>query len=87
MYAKVVKTNQIKAESSEIKPYSLCLGSISKDVTVDNMKKIGLNGKVYTFSVNCQTIDVSDIKDIDKYFMKKKILYHYLDSVGKCLLF
>ena len=37
---------------SEIIAIPLCLGSISKDVSVDNMKRIGLNGYVYGFSVD-----------------------------------
>ena len=30
---------QFKATDSEIKPYPLCLGNISKDFTNNNMKK------------------------------------------------
>ena len=30
----------------------LCLGNISGDWTIDNMKKTGLNGYVYDFSVD-----------------------------------
>ena len=30
----------------------LCLENISKDFSVDNMKKTGLNGYVYDFSVD-----------------------------------
>ena len=37
------KINQFKAKDSEIKRYPLCLGNISKGVSVDNMKKAGLN--------------------------------------------
>ena len=37
---------QFKANDSEIKPYSLCLGNFSKDVTVDNIKT-GLNIYIY----------------------------------------
>ena len=32
---------EFKAKQSEIKPYPLCLGNISKDFTADNMKKQG----------------------------------------------
>ena len=34
---------KFKAKDSEITPYELCLGNISKDWSVDNMKKTGLN--------------------------------------------
>ena len=35
---------KFKAKDSEITPYELCLGNISKDLSVDNMKKTGFNG-------------------------------------------
>ena len=33
------KVYQFTAKDSEIKDYSLCLGNISKDFTINNMKK------------------------------------------------
>ena len=62
---------KFKAKDSEILPYSLCLGNISKDWSIDNMKKTGLKGCVYDFSVDYDAIAVSDILDIHKYLMKK----------------
>ena len=62
---------KFKAKDSEITAYPLCLGSISKDWSVDNMKKTGLKGYVYDFSVDYDAILVSDILDIHKYLMKK----------------
>ena len=50
----------------------LCLGIISKDWTVDNMKKTGLNWHVYDFSVDHDAIAVDHVFDIHKYLMKKK---------------
>ena len=35
------------------------------------MKDTGLNGYVYDFSVDYDTIAVDDIKDLHKYLMKK----------------
>ena len=50
----------------------LCLGNISKDWSVDNMKKkTGFNGYVYDFSVDHDATDVDYILDIHKYLMKK----------------
>ena len=46
---KSVKMYQFKAKDSEIKPYPLCLGNISKDFAIDNMKKAGLKGSVLVF--------------------------------------
>ena len=48
----------------------LCLGNISKDFSVDNMKKTGLNGYVYDFSVDYNATAVDDILDIHKYLIK-----------------
>ena len=62
---------KFKAKDSDIVATPLCLGNISKDFSVDNMKKIGLNEYVYDFSVDYDTIAVDDILDIHKCLMKK----------------
>ena len=49
----------------------LCSVNISKDFSEDNMKKTGLNGYVYDFSVDYDTIGVDDILNIYKCLMKK----------------
>ena len=49
----------------------MCLVNISKDFSVDNMKKTGLNGYVHDFSVGYDPIAVDDILDIHKCLMKK----------------
>ena len=43
---------KFKAKDSEIVATPLCLGNISKDWSVDYMKKTGFNGYVYNFSVD-----------------------------------
>ena len=73
LYVNGVKIYHFKAKHSERKPYSLCFGNIFKKFTFDNMKKIRLDGYVYDFSVDYNTIDVSDIVDIHKYLMKNII--------------
>ena len=60
---------KFKAKDSETAATPLCLGNISKDFSEDNMKKTGLNGYVYDFSVNYDAIAVDDILDIHKYLM------------------
>ena len=60
---------RFKAKDSEIVAASLCLGNVSKDWSVDNMKKTGLNGYVFDFSVDYHAVD--DILDIQNYLMKK----------------
>ena len=44
---------KFKAKYCEIVANPLCLGNISKDWTVDNMKKTVLNGYIYDFSFDC----------------------------------
>ena len=43
---------KFKVKHSEILAIPLCLGNISKDWSVENMKKNGLNGYVYEFNVD-----------------------------------
>ena len=62
---------KFKAEESETVASPLCSGNISKDWSADNMKRTGLSGYVYDFSVDYDAIDVSDIKNIHKYLMEK----------------
>ena len=62
---------KFKAKDSETVATPLCLGNISKDWTVHNMKKTGLNRYVYDFSADYDAIAVDDILDIHKYLMKK----------------
>ena len=62
---------KFRAKVSEIVARPLCLGNISKDWSIDNMKKTGFNGYIYDFSVDYGATDVDDIVDIHKYLMKK----------------
>ena len=39
LFINATKIYQLKAKNSEIKEYALCLGNISKDFTIDKMKK------------------------------------------------
>ena len=66
---------KFKAKDSEIVAGPLCLGNISKDWPVDNMKKTGLNGYVCEFNVDYRIINSSNIDKsmpiIHNYFMFK----------------
>ena len=70
-YLFVNGTEIIKFKASEIVATPLCLGNISKDWSVDNIKKTGLNRYVYEFSVDYDAIASDDILDIHNYLMKK----------------
>ena len=59
---------KFKAKDSGIKACSLYLGNISKDCSVESMKKTGLN--VCDISVDYNAIAVA-ILEIHKYVMKK----------------
>ena len=71
MFVNGKEIHKFKAKDSEIVTTPLCLGNISKDWSVDDMKKAGLNGHVYRFSVDYVAITVNDILDIHNYLMKK----------------
>ena len=75
LFANGTEIHKFKAKDSEI---ALRLGNISKDFSVDNMKKTGLNGYVYDFIVDHDVIAVDDILDIYKYLMKKNnVIYNF----------
>ena len=72
LFVKGKEIIKFKAKDSNIVPRPLCLGNISKDWSTDNMKKTGLTGYVYDFSVDYNNVvTVDDIKDIHNYLMKK----------------
>ena len=84
LFVNGTKVYKSKAKDSEIVPSPLCLGNISKDWSVDNMKKTGFNGYVYDFSVDYDAIAVDDTLDVLKYLMKKNnIVQKYLDLLKK----
>ena len=69
--------HKFKAKDSEVEATPLFLGNVSEDRSVDNMKKTGLNGYVYDFSVDYSDTEVDkvdNILDIHKYLMKKKMI-------------
>ena len=74
LLVKGTKIHKFKAKNSETVATPLCLGNISKDFSVDNMKKTGLNGFVYDLSVDYDAIAVDDILDIYKGLLKKCLL-------------
>ena len=62
---------KFQAKESEIIATPLCLGNISKDWSTNNIKKTGFHGYVYDFSIDYNATDVGDIKNINKYLMKR----------------
>ena len=62
MFVNGAETYKFKAKDSEIVASPLCLGNISKDWSVNNMKKTGLNGYVYDFSMILLIFDMKNNK-------------------------
>ena len=62
---------KFRSRDYELKRYPLCSENIPKDISVDNVKKTGLNEYVYGISVDYNIFDTSNIIDIHKYLMKK----------------
>ena len=71
LFVNGTETYKFKAKDSKIVAAPLCLGNISKDWSVDNMKITGFTGYVYDLSVDNDDTAVGDILDIHKYLMKK----------------
>ena len=71
LFVNGTETIKFKTKDSIIVPNNLWLGNVSKDFSASNMTKSGFNGYIYDFSVDYNSIDVNNIKDIRKYLMKK----------------
>ena len=52
-------------------PTQFCLGSISNGFSAIEYREVSLNGNVYSFSVDYNSIDKSHILTIHKYLMTK----------------
>ena len=65
------KIYQFKAKDSKIKYYTLCLGNISNDFTVNDTKIPSLKETVKVFSVDYDAFDTNDILDINRYLTKE----------------
>ena len=75
LFVNRTEIHKFKAKDSEIVATPLCVGNISKDFSVDDMKKTGLNGYVYNFRVDYDAIVINDILDIHKYVIKKSAFF------------
>ena len=77
LFVNGTKIYKFKAKDSKIVPSPLHLENISKDWSIDNMKKTGFTGYVYDFSVDYNVTNIHNFKDIHKYLMKKMIYYAF----------
>ena len=61
---------KFKADNKNVNfPTRFCLGSISNGLSNTESKEVSLNGNIYDFSVDYNSIDKSDILNIHKYLM------------------
>ena len=66
------KISKFKAGNKNVNfPTKVCLGSISNGFSATDSREVSLNGNVYNFSVDYNSIDKSDILNIHKYLMTK----------------
>ena len=72
---------------TNLKQKILKFGNISKDWSVDNMKRTGFTGYAYEFSVDYEAIAADDIKNIHKYLMKKKNSMNTSAVIKKCSIY
>ena len=72
LFVNGIEIYKFKAKDSEILVGPIFLWNISKDWSVDNVKKTGFTGYIYDFRVDCEAIAVDDIKTIHKYYLMKK---------------
>ena len=89
IFINATKVYQFKVKESEIKKCALCLGNISKNFAINNMKKMGLKGVVNCFSVDFNPIDTNDILDIHKYLVKRtwyKIMFGFIKKSVYCII-
>ena len=71
LFVNGIEIYKFETKDSEIVATLLCLGNISKDWSVDNLRKTGFNGYVYDFSVDYDAVAVEDILDILSIWWKK----------------
>ena len=78
---------KFKTKDSETVANPFCLGgNISNGFSESNMKKTGLYGSIYEFSIDHKAIVVNDILDIHNYLTKNTILHKCFDLLKECFL-
>ena len=72
MFVNEKKISKFKADNKNVNfPTQFCLGSTSNGFSATEPKEESLNGNVYDFSVDYNSIDESDILNIHKYLITK----------------
>ena len=72
MFVNGKKIIKFKAKSKNVNlPTRFCLGSISDGFSATEPREVPLNGNVYNFLLDYNSIDKSDLLNIYKYLMTK----------------
>ena len=72
MYVNGKEIFKFKADNKKVNFLTqFCLGSISNGFSATKSKEVSLNGNVYDFSVDYNSIDKFNILNIHKYLMTK----------------
>ena len=74
LFVNDTEIHKFKPKDSEVVATPLCLGNVSKNFSVNNIKNTGFYGYVYDFSVDYDAIAVDDILNVHKYLMKKNAI-------------
>ena len=69
LFVNAKKIYQFKVKNSEINDYALCLGNISKDFAINNIKN-SIKRSCRNFSVGFNPTDTNNILHSNKYLMK-----------------
>ena len=70
---------KFKADNKNVNfPSQFCLGSISNGFSATESREVSLNGIVYAFSVDYNSLNKSEILNIHNYLMIK-------NNINKCL--
>ena len=78
MFVNGKEMQKFKAKDSEIVALPLCLRNISKGWSVDNMKKTGLNGYIYDFSIDYDATAADYILEIHKCLMRRNDTFGFI---------
>ena len=82
------KPSCLKTDNKNVNfPTQFCLASISNGFSATESREVSLNGNVYDFSLDYNSIDYSDILNIHKYLMIKNNIRIICSAfLKKCLL-
>ena len=83
-----MKFSKFKADNKNINfPTQIFLGSIFNGFSATKSREISLEGNVYDCSVDCSSINKSDILNIHKYLMITNDIEIYSTLLNKCLFY